>query len=77
MSLARNLYNKHGKKLLNTATKTVQDALKTASKKIINKAAEATGEFIGNKIADKTVKPNPLNVEEMKCSRNVQEILKK
>ena len=77
MSLARNLYNKHGKKLLNTATKTVQDALKTASKKIINKAAEATGEFIGNKIADKTVKPSPLNVEETKCSRNVQEILKK
>ena len=77
MSLARNLSNKHGKKLLNTATKTVQDALKTASKKIINKAAEATGEFIGNKIADKTVKPKRLNVEETKCSRNVQEILKK
>ena len=36
----------------------MDNALKTASK---NEAAEATGEFIGNKIPDKIVKP----VEEM------------
>ena len=47
------------------------DALKTASKKEIHKAAEATAKFIGNKIADKIVKPkhsidvNPENVEEI------------
>ena len=29
------------------------DSLKTASKKVVHKAAEATGEFIGNKMADK------------------------
>ena len=29
------------------------DGLKTASKKVVHKAAEATGEFIGNKMADK------------------------
>ena len=29
------------------------DGLKTASKKVVHKAPEATGEFIGNKMADK------------------------
>ena len=31
-------------------TKTGLDAAKTASKKVVYKTAEATGEFIGNKI---------------------------
>ena len=33
------------------------NASETASKKVIHKAAEVRGEFIGNKIADKHVKP--------------------
>ena len=45
---------------------------KTAFKKVIHKAAEARGEFRGNKIAGKTVKPNPMS--DMN-SRNVEEIL--
>ena len=49
MSSAR----KFGDKLMNTATKTGIDATKTASKRIVRKAAEATGDLIGNKIADK------------------------
>ena len=49
MSSAR----KFGDKLMNTATKTGIDATKTASKRIVQKAAEATGDLIGNKIADK------------------------
>ena len=46
-------------------------ALKTASKNVVHKAAEGTGQFIGNKIANKIVKPkhaideNPKNVEEI------------
>ena len=32
------------------------DALRTTSKRIIQKAAEATGNMIDNKIADKTTK---------------------
>ena len=55
MSLARNLSNKYGKRLLDTATKTGLDAVKPGSKKVIQKAAEETGELIGNKIADKIV----------------------
>ena len=38
---------------MDTATKTGIDAAKTASKRIVQKTAEATGDLIGNKIADK------------------------
>ena len=45
--------NKYGKKIMDTATKTGIDAAKTASKRVVQKTAEATGDLIGNKIADK------------------------
>ena len=38
---------------MGTATKTEIDAAKTASKRVVQKTAEATGDLIGNKIADK------------------------
>ena len=53
MSFARGMSNKYGKKLLHTAKKSATDAVKTASKREIQKTAEATGDLIGNKIADK------------------------
>ena len=40
---------------MDTATKTGIDAAKTASKRVVQKAAEATGDLIGNKIANKTI----------------------
>ena len=42
-----------GKQLIDTATKTGIDAAKTASKRVVQKTAEATGDLFGNKIADK------------------------
>ena len=42
------------KKLMDTATKTGIDAANTASKRVIQKRAETTGDLIGNKITDKT-----------------------
>ena len=45
--------NKYGQKLLNIAKKSTTDAIETASKRAIQKTAEATGDLIGNKIADK------------------------
>ena len=53
LSFARNVGYEDGKKLMDTATKTGIDAAKTASKRLFQKTAEATGDFIGNKIADK------------------------
>ena len=41
------------KKLVNTAKKSATDAIKTTSKRAIQKTAEATGALMGNKIADK------------------------
>ena len=41
------------KDLMVTATKTGMDPAKTTSKRVVQKTAEATGDLIGNKIADK------------------------
>ena len=53
LSFARNFGDKYGKKLMNIATKTGIDAVKTSSKRVVQKTSEATGDLIGNKIADK------------------------
>ena len=53
LSFARKFWDKYGKNLIDTATKTVIDAAKTASKRVVQKTAAATGDLIGNKIADK------------------------
>ena len=39
---------------MDTATKSGIDAAKTASERIVQKTAEATGDLIGNKKTDKT-----------------------
>ena len=52
LSFARKFGDKNGKKLMDTATKTGIDAVKTASRRVVQKTAEATGDLIGNKIAD-------------------------
>ena len=53
LSFARKCNNKNDKKLIDAATKTGIDAAKTASKRVVQKTAEATGDLIGNKIADR------------------------
>ena len=57
---AKSMSNKYSQKLVDTAKKSATDAIKTASKRAIQKTAEATGVLIRNKITDKiTVKPSP------------------
>ena len=57
MSFAKNigkdLSNKYCQKLVDSAKKSATDALKTASKRAIQKTSEATGDLVGNKNADK------------------------
>ena len=53
LSFARKCGDRYGKKLMDTATKTGIDGAKTASKRLVQKTAEATGDLIGNNIADK------------------------
>ena len=59
--MGKSLSNKYGQKLLDSAKKSTADAIKTASKREIQKTAEGTGDLIGNKIADKitTVSKKP------------------
>ena len=60
------------KDLMVTATKTGMDPVKTTSKRVVQKTAEATGDLIGNKIADKTTslgKPN-----EKEKTKEIEEI---
>ena len=51
--VAKDMSNKYNQKLVDTAKKSSADAIKTASKRAIQKIAEATGDLVGNKIADK------------------------
>ena len=52
MSFARKRGDKYDKKLMDAAAETGVDAAKTASERVVQKTAEATGDLIGNKIAD-------------------------
>ena len=49
----RKFGDKYRKRLMDTATKTAIDDAKTASKRVVQKTAEATEDLNGNKIADK------------------------
>ena len=53
MKTGTNFNSKYGKKLIDTAIKTGKDFATIAGKKIVHKSAEATGDLVGNKIADK------------------------
>ena len=56
---------------MNAATTAGLDSLKSASKNVTHKAAEANDEFIGNKTTSKNVKPKNasnaslINIEEL------------
>ena len=52
-NMGKSLSSKYGQKLLDNTRKSTIDAIKTASKKAIQKTSEATGDLIGNKIVDK------------------------
>ena len=51
--VAKNLNNKYGQKLFDSAKKSAADVFKIASKGVIQKTAEATGDLVGNTIASK------------------------
>ena len=51
--MGKSLSNKYGQKFLDSNKKSTTDAIKTASKRAIQKIAEATGDLIGNKTTDK------------------------
>ena len=60
-----NLSNKYSQKLLDNAKKSTTNAIKTASKRAIQKTAGATGDLIGNKIADKITSVSKKSTKEL------------
>ena len=52
-NMVKNLSNKYSQKLLDSAKKITTDAIKTASKRRIQKTAKVIGDLTGNKTADK------------------------
>ena len=74
-NMVTRLSNKYSQKLLDTAKKSTIDAIKTASKRVIQKTVEATGDLVGNKIADKiTGRASPKDVSVSKNSKNYQKM---
>ena len=63
--VAKSLSNKYSQKLLDSAKKSTTDAIKTASKIETQKTAEATGDWIGSKIADKVTRVSKKYTEEL------------
>ena len=51
-NIGKNISSKYSQKLIDNAKKPTTDAIKTASKKAIQKIAEATGDLINNKNCD-------------------------
>ena len=51
-NVSKNLRSKYSQKLLDHAEQFTIDALKTASKRAIQKTTDTTGDLIGNKITE-------------------------
>ena len=73
--------NKYSQKIFDRAKKSTTDAIKTASKRAIQKTAEATSDIIGNKTADKITKVSKeyhskTSQNALKTEENETEILK-
>ena len=55
-NIGKSFSGKQSQKLLDHSKQFATDALKTTSQRVIQKTAEATGDFIGNKIAIRITK---------------------
>ena len=55
-NMSKNVSSIYTQKLINHAKQSATDALKSASKRAIQKTAEAAGDLIGNTITDKITK---------------------
>ena len=74
LSFARKFGDKYGKKIIDTATKAGIDGAKTASKRVVQKTAEATRDLIGNKIVDKITSVGKSKEKEKEKTNKPEEI---
>ena len=56
IDVGKSMKKKYGKKILDNSLRAGKDFAKIAGKKVLTKSPEATGDLIGNKIADRITK---------------------
>ena len=74
--MGTHLSNKYSQKPLDTNKKSATDAVKTTSKRAIQKTVEATGDLIGNKIADKIASVSKKSSAKLQPENNELEVPK-
>ena len=74
LPFARKFGDKYGKKLMDTATKTGIDAAKTASKRVVQKTAQAVWDMIENKTANKITSVGKLKNKEKEKKDETNEV---
>ena len=77
MDVGKKYGKKYGNKLLDNSLSAGKDFAKIAGKKLLTKSPEATGDLIGNKIADRITKStrNKAQKEDDRIMEETQEIL--
>ena len=76
-NISKNLSSKYNQKLLDNSKLSATDALKTTWKRVIQKTAEATGDFIGNKFADKITSVSKISLKDNLETNEEEKILRK
>ena len=77
LDVGKSMKNKYGKKTLHNSLSAGKDFAKITGKKVLTKSAEATGDIIGNKIADRITKSarNKEQKEDDSIMEETQEIM--
>ena len=77
IDVGKSMKKKYGKKILDKSIDVGRDFAKIAGKKVLTKSAEATGDLIGNKIADRITKStrNKKQKEDDRIIEETQELI--
>ena len=77
LDFGKSMKTKYGKKILDNSLSAGKEFAKIVGKKVLNKSAEATGDLIGNKIADRITKSarNKEQKEDDRIMEETQEII--
>ena len=73
LDVGKSMKKKYGKKILDNSLSAGKDFAKIAGKKVLTKRAEATGDLIGNKIADRIIK-SARNKEQKEDDKIMEEL---
>ena len=77
IDIGKKMSNKYGRKMLDKSMDAGKDFAKIAGKKVLTKSAKATGDMIGNKIADRITKRfrNKEQKEDDRIMEETQELI--